>query len=56
MNIILMSLLVFIVAALYSSAGFGGASGYLVVMNIFGVPANIMGNCSQCTIWLKQER
>lgn len=42
MNITLMSLLVFIVAALYSSAGFGGASGYLIVMNLFGVPANIM--------------
>ncbi len=44
MNIILMSLLVFIVAALYSSAGFGGASGYLIVMNLFGVPANVMAS------------
>lgn len=44
MNITLMSLLVFIVAALYSSAGFGGASGYLIVMNLFGVPANIMAS------------
>jgi uncharacterized membrane protein YfcA len=44
MNINLMSLLVFIVAALYSSAGFGGASGYLIVMNLFGVPANIMAS------------
>lgn len=44
MNITLMSLLVFIVAALYSSAGFGGASGYLIVMNMFGVPANIMAS------------
>jgi hypothetical protein len=44
MNIMLMSLLVFIVAALYSSAGFGGASGYLIVMNLFGVPANVMAS------------
>jgi uncharacterized membrane protein YfcA len=44
MNISLMSLLVFIVAALYSSAGFGGASGYLIVMNLFDVPANIMAS------------
>lgn len=39
-----MSLLVFFVAALYSTAGFGGASGYLIVMNLFGVPANIMAS------------
>lgn len=44
MNISLLSLLVFVVAALYSSAGFGGASGYLIVMNLFGVPANIMAS------------
>jgi hypothetical protein len=44
MNITLLSLLVFIVAALYSSAGFGGASGYLIVMNLFGVPVNIMAS------------
>ncbi len=44
MNITLLSLLVFIVAALYSSAGFGGASGYLIVMNFFGVPANVMAS------------
>jgi uncharacterized membrane protein YfcA len=44
MNLTLMSLLVFIVAALYSSAGFGGASGYLIVMNLFGVPVNIMAS------------
>ncbi len=42
MNITLLYVLVFIVAALYSSAGFGGASGYLIVMNLFGVPVNIM--------------
>lgn len=28
----------------YSSAGFGGASGYLVAMNFFGIPANIMAS------------
>ena len=44
MNITLLSLLVFIVAALYSSAGFGGASGYLIVMNLFGVPVTIMAS------------
>jgi uncharacterized membrane protein YfcA len=44
MNVTLMPVLVFIVAALYSSAGFGGASGYLIVMNHFSVPANIMAS------------
>lgn len=37
-------LLGFIIAVLYSSAGFGGASGYLVAMNFFGVPANVMSS------------
>lgn len=37
-------LLVFIIAVLYSSAGFGGASGYLIAMNFFGIPANIMAS------------
>ena len=32
------------IAALYSSAGFGGASGYLVAMNFFGIPANVMSS------------
>jgi len=40
----ILSLLVFIIAALYSSAGFGGASGYLVAMNFFGIPANVMSS------------
>lgn len=44
MNNFLLSLLVFIIAALYSSAGFGGASGYLVAMNFFGIPPNIMSS------------
>ena len=44
MNNTFLSLLVFIIAALYSSAGFGGASGYLVAMNFFGIPANVMSS------------
>jgi len=44
MNNFLLPLLVFMIAALYSSAGFGGASGYLVAMNFFGIPANIMSS------------
>lgn len=40
----LLPLMVFIIAVLYSSAGFGGASGYLVAMNFFGVPANVMSS------------
>lgn len=37
-------LLVFIIAVLYSSAGFGGASGYLLAMSFFDVPANVMSS------------
>ena len=44
MTDLLLSLLVFIIAALYSSAGFGGASGYLVAMNFFGVLATVMAS------------
>lgn len=44
MNITLLSVFIFIIAALYSSAGFGGASGYLVAMNFFDVPANVMSS------------
>lgn len=44
MNTALLSVLVFIIAALYSSAGFGGASGYLVAMNFFDVPTNVMSS------------
>ncbi|GAB4457834.1 MAG: sulfite exporter TauE/SafE family protein [Anaerolineales bacterium] len=40
----LLFLLVFIVAVLYSSAGFGGASGYLLSMSFFGIPANVMSS------------
>jgi uncharacterized protein len=44
MTSFLLPLLVFIVAAVYSSAGFGGASGYLLVMSFFGIPPNIMSS------------
>ena len=44
MNSFILPLLVFMIAVLYSSAGFGGASGYLVAMNFFGVPANVMAS------------
>ncbi|MBI3161115.1 MAG: sulfite exporter TauE/SafE family protein [Chloroflexi bacterium] len=46
MNNALLYLLVFVVAAVYSSAGFGGASGYLLVMNGFGVPAGVMSSAA----------
>jgi uncharacterized membrane protein YfcA len=36
--------LIFVIAVLYSSAGFGGASGYLLVMSFFGIPANVMSS------------
>lgn len=44
MNLTLLPLWVFIVAVLYSSAGFGGASGYLIVMNFFDMPVSIMSS------------
>lgn len=44
MNTALLSVLVFVIAALYSSAGFGGASGYLVAMNFFDVPTSVMSS------------
>ncbi|MBI5840733.1 MAG: sulfite exporter TauE/SafE family protein [Chloroflexi bacterium] len=40
----LLPFLVFVIALLYSSAGFGGASGYLVAMNFFDIPANVMSS------------
>lgn len=40
----LLFLLVFIIAVLYSSAGFGGASGYLLSMSFFDIPANVMSS------------
>ncbi len=38
----LLYLLVFLIAVVYSSAGFGGASGYLLSMSFFDIPANVM--------------
>jgi len=43
-SIIIVSVLVFIVAALYSSVGHGGASGYLAVLSLFAIPPAIMGS------------
>ena len=37
-------LLVFLIAVLYSSAGFGGASGYLLAMKLFDIPANVLSS------------
>ena len=44
MSSVLLPLLVFVVAVLYSSAGFGGATGYLLVMSFFGIPPNVMAS------------
>jgi uncharacterized membrane protein YfcA len=44
MTDLLLPVLVFIIAALYSSAGFGGASGYLTAMSFFDIPANVMSS------------
>lgn len=41
-NIWLFCTILFIIAALYSSVGHGGASGYLALMALFGVSVNIM--------------
>ncbi|MBI2759044.1 MAG: sulfite exporter TauE/SafE family protein [Chloroflexi bacterium] len=41
MNNAFLALLVFFIAALYSSAGFGGASGYLTAMSFFNIPPNV---------------
>jgi len=40
----LLYLLVFVIAIVYSSAGFGGASGYLLGMSFFDIPANVMSS------------
>jgi hypothetical protein len=42
----LLYLLIFIVAVVYSSAGFGGASGYLLAMSFFDIPANVMSSAA----------
>jgi uncharacterized protein len=44
MTTLLLPLLVFIIAVLYSSAGFGGATGYLLAMSFFGIPPNVMAS------------
>jgi uncharacterized protein len=42
MTTLLASLLLFVVAALYSSVGHGGATGYLAVLSLFAVPPEQM--------------
>jgi uncharacterized protein len=44
MNNTLLSLLIFFIATLYASAGFGGASGYLTTMSFFEIPVNVMAS------------
>lgn len=44
MNLFSISSLVFVIAILYSSAGFGGASGYLIAMSFFDVPTAVMSS------------
>ncbi len=42
MPTVLMSIIVLLVAFLYSSVGFGGATGYLAAMSLFGIPPQVM--------------
>jgi uncharacterized membrane protein YfcA len=44
MNAPFLSILVFLIAMLYASAGFGGASGYLTAMSFFNIPVNVMAS------------
>jgi uncharacterized membrane protein YfcA len=44
MNTPVLSILVFVIATLYASAGFGGASGYLTAMSFFSIPVNVMAS------------
>lgn len=37
-------ILTFVIAIVYSSAGFGGASGYLLAMSFFGIPIHVMSS------------
>jgi hypothetical protein len=46
LNNSILYLLVFVVAILYSSAGFGGASGYLLSMSFFDIPTNVMSSAA----------
>src|SRR6266496_5032784 len=41
-NTLLLTLLIFIAALLYSSVGHAGASGYLAAMALFGLPPEVM--------------
>ncbi|MBI5267680.1 MAG: sulfite exporter TauE/SafE family protein [candidate division Zixibacteria bacterium] len=43
-DILWISVLLMIVAALYSSVGHGGASGYLAVMTLFAIPPQVMSS------------
>lgn len=42
MTPVLMPFIVMLIAFLYSSVGFGGATGYLAAMSFFGVPTQVM--------------
>jgi uncharacterized membrane protein YfcA len=65
MNSTLLSLLIFFFsAALYASAGFGSASGYLTAMRFFKIPVNAMASTAlalnilgstiaACIYWIK---
>lgn len=44
MNTPILMVLVFVIATLYASAGFGGASGYLTAMSFFDIPVNVMAS------------
>jgi len=46
MNKILLYLLVGVIAAVYASAGFGGASGYLTAMSFFNIPVAMMASAA----------
>jgi hypothetical protein len=43
-DLVIISSLLFIVAALYSSVGHGGASGYLAILALFSVPPQLMSS------------
>ena len=45
-DIVLISVLIFFVAALYSSVGHGGASGYLAILSFFGLAPSVMSSTS----------
>ncbi|MFN2482554.1 MAG: sulfite exporter TauE/SafE family protein, partial [Pyrinomonadaceae bacterium] len=47
-DVILLSLLVLCAAALYSSVGHGGASGYLAAMALFGLAPAVMKPTALC--------